>query len=252
MWSELAERYVSPTQRARVLSEAWASNNLYCPCCPADSLGGCDTRREAVDFVCQSCAAHFQLKSSKGFFGNRVVDGAFAGMFRAMQSGQAPHLLLLGYDASSWCVRQLTLVPGFALTMSCIEKRAALKNTARRAGWVGCNILLESIPKDARIAMVSGRRVVPPAEIRRRYARLKPLEKLDFAQRGWTLDVLNVVRAIGRPEFTLKQVYEFSSQFGNLHPKNRHIHAKIRQQLQKLRDLGFIGFLGEGQYSLTR
>jgi hypothetical protein len=79
---------------------------------------------------------------------------------------------------------------------------------------------------------------------------LKPLEKLDLAQRGWTLDVLNVARAIGRPEFTLKEVYEFSRQLGNLHPKNRHIQAKIRQQLQQLRDLGFVGFLGQGHYRL--
>lgn len=250
MWSEIAEGYSSPTQRARVLSETWASANLYCPCCPADSLGTCDTRREAVDFVCQSCASHFQLKSSKRVFKNRVVDGAFAAMFRAMQSGRAPHLILLGYDPSSWYVHELTLVPGFALTMSCIEKRTPLRSCARRAGWVGCNILLESIPKDARIAMVSGRRVVPRGEIRSRYARLKPLEKLDLAQRGWTLDVLNVARAIGRPEFTLKEVYEFSRQLGNLHPKNRHIQAKIRQQLQQLRDLGFVGFLGQGHYRL--
>jgi type II restriction enzyme len=33
-----------------------------------------------------------------------------------------------------------------------------------------------------------------------------------------------------------------------LHPQNRNIEAKIRQQLQMLRDHGLIEFLGNGRY----
>jgi type II restriction enzyme len=33
-----------------------------------------------------------------------------------------------------------------------------------------------------------------------------------------------------------------------LHPANRHVRDKIRQQLQVLRDLGLIEFLGRGGY----
>ena len=32
------------------------------------------------------------------------------------------------------------------------------------------------------------------------------------------------------------------------HPSNQHIPDKIRQQLQQLRDLGLIEFLGNGRY----
>jgi type II restriction enzyme len=32
------------------------------------------------------------------------------------------------------------------------------------------------------------------------------------------------------------------------HPDNRHVPDKIRQQLQVLRDLGFVEFLGGGRY----
>lgn len=35
-----------------------------------------------------------------------------------------------------------------------------------------------------------------------------------------------------------------------LHSKNRHVRDKIRQQLQVLRDLGLIDFLGFGSYRL--
>jgi type II restriction enzyme len=33
-------------------------------------------------------------------------------------------------------------------------------------------------------------------------------------------------------------------------PQNAHVHDKIRQQLQVLRDLGFLSFLGSGSYHL--
>jgi len=37
-----------------------------------------------------------------------------------------------------------------------------------------------------------------------------------------------------------------------LHPKNKHIPDKIRQQLQVLRDHGIIEFLGRGEYRIKR
>ena len=68
--------------------------------------------------------------------------------------------------------------------------------------------------------------------------------------RGWTLDVLNVVRGMGRREFTLAEVYAFAGELARLHPRNRFVRPKIRQQLQILRDLGFVEFLGSGQYGI--
>ena len=36
------------------------------------------------------------------------------------------------------------------------------------------------------------------------------------------------------------------------HPQNHHIRPKIRQQLQFLRDLGYITFMGHGKYQIIR
>ena len=37
------------------------------------------------------------------------------------------------------------------------------------------------------------------------------------------------------------------------YPDNRHVREKLRQQMQRLRDLGLVLFLGSGQYErLTR
>jgi type II restriction enzyme len=66
-----------------------------------------------------------------------------------------------------------------------------------------------------------------------------------------TLDVLNVVRSLGKREFALADVYACEANLARLHPQNLHVRDKIRQQLQRLRDLGFVEFLGAGEYRVT-
>jgi len=89
-----------------------------------------------------------------------------------------------------------------------------------------------------------------PREVRNSYNRLRPLEKLQVEKRGWTLDVLQVVQSLGKLEFSLTDVYAHADVLEKLHPKNAHIRDKIRQQLQVLRDLGLLEFLGSGTYRL--
>ncbi len=68
--------------------------------------------------------------------------------------------------------------------------------------------------------------------------------------RGWTLDVLLIVESLGKPEFDLPEVYAYEEKLRKLHLQNRRVQPKIRQQLQKLRDLGLLTFLGGGRYRL--
>ncbi|MBW8041776.1 MAG: hypothetical protein FVQ85_17505 [Planctomycetes bacterium] len=65
---------------------------------------------------------------------------------------------------------------------------------------------------------------------------------------GWRLDTFNVVSKIPVNIFKLDQVYANKQHLQELHPENRNIDAKIRQQLQELRDLGLVEFLGGGVY----
>lgn len=64
------------------------------------------------------------------------------------------------------------------------------------------------------------------------------------------MDVLRVVTSLGRRHFSLADAYQFDHELARLHPRNRNVKPKIRQQLQVLRDLGFIRFLGGGAYEL--
>jgi len=86
--------------------------------------------------------------------------------------------------------------------------------------------------------------------VRSEFSRVKDLSKVPPSLRGWTLDVLRVIRRLGKQDFSLKEVYEFESELKELHPRNENIRPKIRQQLQVLRDLGMIKFVGEGRYLL--
>lgn len=172
-------------------------------------------------------------------------------MRTAITSGDPPNFLLLRYLTDPLKVTSLFFVPDFAITLSVLERRAPLGPNARRAGWIGCNILLNHLPIDARIYLVRDAKPVPPDEARRAFCRLKPLAAIKAEQRGWTLDVLNAVRSLNKSHFELAEVYAFETALRKLHPNNAHVRDKIRQQLQVLRDHGFLKFLGTGSYSFT-
>jgi type II restriction enzyme len=248
--TRIAHSYKSGSQVARVVTETWCLNNLYCPACPATEIHPTPPNTRGVDFRCTRCAQTFQLKSGTKWNVQKIVDAAYAAMLAAIRSDTAPNLLLLNY-ASNWCIENLLLVPHYFFTESTIEKRKPLGATARRAGWIGCNILLSKIPPEGRIHIVTGGIVRPPKEVRKNFQRVQVLGKISPQLRGWTVDVLNIVRALGTSRFSLEDVYQHENELQGLHPANRHVRPKIRQQLQILRDLGFLRFLGIGKYELT-
>lgn len=194
--------------------------------------------------------AFFQLKSKSSEIGNRIVDGAFSAMRKTILADLTPNLFLLHYALQRLSVENVFLIPHFAFSLSMLEKRKPLSPTARRAGWVGCNFLLTQIPADARIPIVLDGKACAPAKVRTAYRKIHQLENLKVENRGWTLDVLNIVRALNKKEFSLSDVYAHENELAKLHPNNFHIQPKIRQQLQMLRKMGLLTFLGEGTYRL--
>ena len=243
-------RYKNNSQRARVATEAWGTENLYCLNCESNQLSCAPPNTAAVDFTCPECESSFQLKAQSHSFGGKIVDAAYTTMLQKIRADQTPNLIALHYELADWKVRNVFLVPHFAFSISAIEKRSPLAKTARRAGWVGCNILLTEIPPDARIPLVVNGSPANPNSARKQYARVRPLQKLRPEMRGWTLDVLNLLRSLHKQTFSLADAYALEPHLSSLHPANRHVRPKIRQQLQILRDLGLLTFLGHGNYRL--
>lgn len=243
--------YKSASQRARVGTESWGADNFFCPACDSPRLTRTPDNTAAIDYACPSCNSPYQLKSQSKVFGPKIVDAAYSEMKKAILADRTPNLFVMHYDLTAWSVRNIILVPHFAFSLSIVECRAPLPATARRAGWIGCNILLGKIPQDARIPILTNGQFNPRRNVREAYNRLRPLEKLKVEKRGWTLDVLQVVRSLGEPQFTLSEVYAYKDALSKIHPGNRHVRDKIRQQLQVLRDLGLLIFIGNGSYRLT-
>jgi hypothetical protein len=75
-----------------------------------------------------------------------------------------------------------------------------------------------------------------------------PNQTISSTLKGWKLEVFKCVNAIPNQIFTLMEINQFENQLKLIYPNNEHITDKIRQQLQYLRDLGLIEFLGNGHY----
>ena len=115
-----------------------------------------------------------------------MVDAAYGPMADVVKRGRTPSFLFLSYVPDLWRVRDLFLVPGHFFSASAIERRRELGPSARGAGWVGCNILLNRLPPEARIYAVSGYEAVPPTNGQRTVAPVRlpqegasPVEGLD-------------------------------------------------------------------------
>ena len=57
-------------------------------------------------------------------------------------------------------------------------------------------------------------------------------------------------RVDGEERLDLDDVYTFEGQLSALYPNNRHVKQKIQQQLQVLRDHGYLDFVSRGYYRL--
>jgi type II restriction enzyme len=250
--ADLARAYTSQSQRARVLTEHWLGNQGYCPNCGSRPLQKLPNNNPAADFKCADCSEIFELKSGSKAIGEKIVDGAYATMMARIRGGETPNLLLSRYDAKRLSIVDAVVVPRHFLTESAIEKRKPLSSHARRAGWVGCNILMRYLPATGRISIVKDGAACPQEAVRLAWRQCLFLRsEANVAARGWLIDVMACIDDIGRQEFTLSDVYAFDQRLERLYPANVNIRPKIRQQLQRLRDAGYLSFLGDGRYRRT-
>lgn len=201
----------------------------------------------AADFECDCCGETFELKSKNGGFSNKISDGAYSTMIDRITSAANPDLFCLEYS-KEYKVKNLIIIPKFFLVPDIIEKRKPLSPNARRTGWVGCNILVGEIPVQGKIPIICNEEYVSPSDATSKYQQIKQLQTNSISNRGWLLDILNCINSIPADIFYLSDMYAFADALKEKHSTNNNIEAKIRQQLQILRDKGFLDFLGGGVY----
>lgn len=247
-FGEASTAFTGPTQIARYDTELWASTWMYCPNCGNPRLSQFEANRPVADFYCAECGEQFELKSQARRFGRRFANGAYSAKMDRLASDSAPHLMLLHYDREDRAVRNMEIVPKSFFTQSIVERRAPLKPTARRAGWVGSNILLDRIPASGRISIIRDGAIRRQERVLEDWNRTRFVGERSGSARGWLLDVMHCVELHGSQEFLLQDIYRYEAYLSSLYPNNSNVRPKVRQQLQVLRDNGFIEFLGGGRY----
>jgi type II restriction enzyme len=74
-FEEPQSAYSSGSQNARAWTEAWVGSWVYCPHCGNVKMSQFPSNSPLADFLCVSCNEEFELKSQKGRFGAKVLDG---------------------------------------------------------------------------------------------------------------------------------------------------------------------------------
>jgi len=144
-------------------------------------------------------------------------------------------------------VENLSLIHRGCITGSCVIPRRPLAPTARRAGWQGCVIALDRIPRLGQIEVIKQGNVRKKKEVMEQWTRSESLLKAKPEFRGWLADVLTCVERL-LSTFSLDDIYAFEEDLAEKHPENHNVRPKIRQQLQVLRDLGLVKFVSPGVY----
>ena len=246
-----AQKYSSNSQRIRVMTEYWVNHSVFCPNC-GNRLQQFDNNSPDADFFCEICFEEYELKSKNGVIGKKIVDGAYKTMIERLQSDNNPNFFFLSYDKPTLAIKNFLTIPKYFFVPDIIERRKALSPTARRAGWIGCNIVMSNVPEFGKIFYVQNGIAISKNKVLDRWSQTEFVkEARDFDAKGWILDVLLCVERIKKEEFTLDEVYAFEGYLQAKHPLNNNVKPKIRQQLQFLRDRGLIEFVGRGRYRMT-
>jgi len=249
-FEEAPVQYASGSQNARIWTERWVGDWVYCPNCGGEKVRAFPNNLPVADFYCTSCNEEYELKSQKAGFGKKVMDGAFRTKCERLAANNNPSLFLLNYDLQRRNVLNFLVVPKHFFNRDIIEERKPLAPTARRAGWIGSNIRLDRIPESGKIFIVRNGLPQPRDLVLTNWRKTLFLRETGGEARGWLIEVMKCVEALGRPEFELEDVYAFESRLGSIYPGNNNVRPKIRQQLQFLRDQGYLEFISRGRYRL--
>lgn len=248
---KLAEKYHSMSQKIKAMSEDWVGKNTFCPSCGA-LIDSFENNRPVADFFCSNCKEEYELKSKKDSIGNKIVDGAYGTMIERLQSETNPNFFFLNYNPRNFEVMNFAVIPKHFFVPEIIEKRKPLSENARRAGWIGCNILLKNIPQTGKIFYIKSGKIESKKKVLENWQKTLFLrEERKVEKRGWILDTMNCIDKIGKSEFSLDEIYAFEKELKVKHPENNFIKDKLRQQLQILRDKNYLEFIGRGRYKLT-
>lgn len=193
--TSLGQGYTSNSQIARLLTENWVLNNSYCPSCGNLPLNEFENNRPVADFYCKNCSEEFELKSKSGKLSKTIADGAYSTMIERVNSENNPNFFFLTYT-KEWTVNDFLIIPKQFFTPEIIIKRPALKETARRAGWVGCNIDISKVADAGKVFLIKNAKTIDQEIVKETFNKTLFLRTKSKDAKGWVLDVMNCTSLI--------------------------------------------------------
>ena len=244
---KIAINYKSNSQKARVMTESWVWENIFCPNCWWKIIQY-KNNKPVADFYCKNCLEEYELKSWKNL-GKKIIDWADETMISRLNSQNNPNLFFLNYDIN-FSVKNFVIIPKHFFLSDIIEKRKPLPKTAKRAGWVGCNILFSQIPESWKLFYIKNWEIQNKEKIIFDWQKTLFLREKKAEVKWWIIDIIKCIEALNKKEFTLQELYNFEKILKQKYPGNNFIKDKIRQQLQFLRNKNYLEFLWNWRYRL--
>lgn len=248
---ELSTNYKSNSQKTRIFTEPFVEENFYCPYCGANLIG-CKNNDKVRDFDCSKCNENYELKSKQGkSLGKTVLDGAYGTMLERINNNSNPNFYFLNYDKDNFDVINFCAVPNYFFTPNIIIPRK--KGIPNRPDYIMCNIDISGIPNSGKIFYVKDREIISKSKVLDDWNKTLFLKESNNIQaKGWLLDVMQCIEKLTENSFSLSDLYSFENYLKIKHPENNNIQAKIRQQLQILRDKNYLKFESRGKYILRK
>lgn len=249
LYSSIADNYKNNSQKIRVLTENWVNEYIYCPNC-GNNVNEYENNRAVADFYCFKCKEDFELKSKNGnSLGKTVADGAYDSMIERITSDNSPHFFFLNYHKDSYDIVNFVATPSYMFVPEMIIKRK--KAIPNRPNYFMCNIDISSIPNSGKIFYIKDKQIQSKDKILEEWNKTTFIkESKNIKSKGWILDIIKCIEKLDKNNFTLNDIYQFEKYLKLQHPENNNIQAKIRQQLQVLRDKEYLLFESRGKYKL--
>lgn len=245
----LATQYKSQSQAIKAMTEDWVKNEIFCPNC-GNVISKYPNNKPVGDFYCSNCVEDYELKSKRKSIGKKIADGSYKTMLERLKSLTNPNFFFLNYNLQNFKVTNFVVIPKHFFVPEIIIPRK--KGIPNRPNYIMCNIDLTGIPESGKIFYIKNQKKQEKENILKNWRKTLFLrESKDNSLKGWILDVMSCIDKLDKKEFSLDEIYKFENVLSQKHPENKHIKDKIRQQLQFLRDKGYIKFVSRGIYRLT-
>ncbi len=237
----------SPSQKIRKMTEFWAAENIYCPSC-WESIIQYSNNKPVADFYCKKCREDFELKAKKSNSLGRIVpDGSYKTMIERLESSTNPSFFFLTYSPNLEISNFLIIPKFFIRPENIIQAPRVLKD---RGDYIMCNISLVWIPESGKIFYIKDKEFLEKERILESWEKTCFLQNSKWEAKGWLLDTMRCIDMIWKKEFTIADIYNFTTILKEKYPENNNIEAKLRQQLQVLRDRGYLAFKAKGRYKI--